>query len=125
MTVNKTEDSDATKNAFEISGEFPTQLPSRQKVLLLYIDNANAYAVMMYVCAGNMIERIQVICNNQQDLQDWVDHLHRQTKRTSTSSLKAQNVPCHTVRNTYTTSQEFAISTISKKILLFIWSKIQ
>ncbi len=86
--------------------------------------------VMMYVCAGNMIERIQVICNNQQDLQDWVDHLHRQTKRTSTSSLKAQNVPCHTVRNTYTTSQEFAISTICKKIILlnkaaFIWSKIQ
>uniref|UniRef100_A0A671PV17 Rho guanine nucleotide exchange factor 7-like n=1 Tax=Sinocyclocheilus anshuiensis TaxID=1608454 RepID=A0A671PV17_9TELE len=28
MTVNKIEDSDTTKNAFEISGEFPTQLPS-------------------------------------------------------------------------------------------------
>uniref|UniRef100_A0A8C1WA58 Osteoclast-stimulating factor 1 n=1 Tax=Cyprinus carpio TaxID=7962 RepID=A0A8C1WA58_CYPCA len=40
--------------------------------------------------------RIQVICNNQQDLQDWVDHLHRQTKRTSTSNLKPQSVPCHT-----------------------------
>uniref|UniRef100_A0A672PF46 Rho guanine nucleotide exchange factor 7-like n=1 Tax=Sinocyclocheilus grahami TaxID=75366 RepID=A0A672PF46_SINGR len=53
MTVNKIEDSDTTKIAFEIS--------------------------------GNMIERIQVICNNQQDLHDWVDHLHRQTKRTSTS----------------------------------------
>uniref|UniRef100_A0A8C1CZZ3 Rho guanine nucleotide exchange factor (GEF) 7b n=1 Tax=Cyprinus carpio carpio TaxID=630221 RepID=A0A8C1CZZ3_CYPCA len=49
------------------------------------------------VCAGNMIERIQVICNNQQDLQDWVDHLHRQTKRTSTSNLKPQSVPCHTL----------------------------
>uniref|UniRef100_A0A8C1NXF4 Rho guanine nucleotide exchange factor 7-like n=1 Tax=Cyprinus carpio TaxID=7962 RepID=A0A8C1NXF4_CYPCA len=36
--------------------------------------------------------RIQVICNNQQDLQDWVDHLHRQTKRTSTSNLKPQSV---------------------------------
>ncbi|KAI2668244.1 Rho guanine nucleotide exchange factor 7 [Labeo rohita] len=69
MAVNKIEDSDTTKNAFEIS--------------------------------GNMIERIQVICNNQQDLHDWVDHLHRQTKRTSTSSLKPQNVPCHTVRNTH------------------------
>uniref|UniRef100_A0A673LVC9 Rho guanine nucleotide exchange factor 7-like n=1 Tax=Sinocyclocheilus rhinocerous TaxID=307959 RepID=A0A673LVC9_9TELE len=65
MTVNKIEDSDTTKNAFEIS--------------------------------GNMIERIQVICNNQQDLQDWVDHLHRQTKRISTSNLKPQNVPCHTL----------------------------
>uniref|UniRef100_A0A672PM58 Rho guanine nucleotide exchange factor 7-like n=1 Tax=Sinocyclocheilus grahami TaxID=75366 RepID=A0A672PM58_SINGR len=39
MTVNKIEDSDTTKIAFEIS--------------------------------GNMIERIQVICNNQQDLHDW------------------------------------------------------
>uniref|UniRef100_A0A672PF19 Rho guanine nucleotide exchange factor 7-like n=1 Tax=Sinocyclocheilus grahami TaxID=75366 RepID=A0A672PF19_SINGR len=65
MTVNKIEDSDTTKIAFEIS--------------------------------GNMIERIQVICNNQQDLHDWVDHLHRQTKRTSTSNLKPQNVPCHTL----------------------------
>uniref|UniRef100_A0A9J7X5P2 Rho guanine nucleotide exchange factor (GEF) 7b n=2 Tax=Cyprinus carpio carpio TaxID=630221 RepID=A0A9J7X5P2_CYPCA len=68
MSVNKIEDSDTTKNAFEIS--------------------------------GHMIERIQVICNNQQDLYDWVDHLQRQTKRTSTSNLKPQNVPCHTVRNT-------------------------
>ncbi|XP_016327105.1 rho guanine nucleotide exchange factor 7-like isoform X1 [Sinocyclocheilus anshuiensis] len=65
MTVNKIEDSDTTKNAFEISGD--------------------------------MIEWIQVICNNQQDLQDWVDHLHRQTKRISTSNLKPQNVPCHTL----------------------------
>ncbi|XP_059408670.1 rho guanine nucleotide exchange factor 7-like isoform X1 [Carassius carassius] len=65
MSVNKIEDSDTTKNAFEIS--------------------------------GNMIERIQVICNNQQDLHDWVDHLIRQTKRTSTSNLKPQNVSCHTL----------------------------
>uniref|UniRef100_A0A8C1UGH9 Rho guanine nucleotide exchange factor (GEF) 7b n=1 Tax=Cyprinus carpio TaxID=7962 RepID=A0A8C1UGH9_CYPCA len=53
--------------------------------------------LMMCVCAGHMIERIQVICNNQQDLYDWVDHLQRQTKRTSTSNLKPQNVPCHTL----------------------------
>uniref|UniRef100_A0A671NBR0 Rho guanine nucleotide exchange factor 7-like n=1 Tax=Sinocyclocheilus anshuiensis TaxID=1608454 RepID=A0A671NBR0_9TELE len=55
MNVNKIEDRDTTKNAFEIS--------------------------------GNMIERIQVICNNQQDLHDWVDHLHRQTKRTSAAFI--------------------------------------
>uniref|UniRef100_A0A671PPK3 Rho guanine nucleotide exchange factor 7-like n=1 Tax=Sinocyclocheilus anshuiensis TaxID=1608454 RepID=A0A671PPK3_9TELE len=79
MTVNKIEDSDTTKNAFEISGEFPTQLPSCQMLLLLDIENT------------------YVICNNQQDLQDWVDHLHRQTKRISTSNLKPQNVPCHTL----------------------------
>uniref|UniRef100_A0A8C1RA25 Rho guanine nucleotide exchange factor 7-like n=1 Tax=Cyprinus carpio TaxID=7962 RepID=A0A8C1RA25_CYPCA len=63
MTLNKIEDSDTTKNAFEIS--------------------------------GNMIERIQVICNNQQDLQDWVDHLHRQTKRTSTTHLLPVQLPSH------------------------------
>ncbi|XP_035250108.1 rho guanine nucleotide exchange factor 7-like isoform X1 [Anguilla anguilla] len=49
--------------------------------------------------SGPMIERIQVACHNQQDLQDWVDHLHRQTKRTSlaTSAAKPQSVPCHTL----------------------------
>ncbi|TRY92631.1 hypothetical protein DNTS_007689, partial [Danionella cerebrum] len=65
MSVVKIEDSNNTKNAFEIS--------------------------------GSMIERISVLCNNQQDLQEWVDHLHRQTKRVSTSSLKPQSVPCHTL----------------------------
>uniref|UniRef100_A0A8B9LVS6 Rho guanine nucleotide exchange factor (GEF) 7b n=1 Tax=Astyanax mexicanus TaxID=7994 RepID=A0A8B9LVS6_ASTMX len=45
--------------------------------------------------SGTMIDRIQVICNNQQDLLEWVEHLTRQTKRTSscTSSLKPQSVP--------------------------------
>ncbi|XP_061081836.1 rho guanine nucleotide exchange factor 7-like isoform X2 [Conger conger] len=49
--------------------------------------------------SGPMIERIQVACHNQQDLQDWVDHLHRQTKRTSLamSAAKPQSVPCHTL----------------------------
>ncbi|XP_051559388.1 rho guanine nucleotide exchange factor 7b isoform X3 [Myxocyprinus asiaticus] len=65
MAVNKIEDNDSTKNAFEIS--------------------------------GNMIERIQVICYNQRDLQEWMDNLNRQTKRTSTSNMKPQNTPCHTL----------------------------
>ncbi|KAG7467198.1 hypothetical protein MATL_G00150880 [Megalops atlanticus] len=49
--------------------------------------------------SGSMIERIQVVCNTQQDLQDWLDHLQRQTKRTSlaTSTMKPQSVPCHTL----------------------------
>lgn len=54
--------------------------------------------MLVCVCVssvGSMIDRIQVICNNPQDLQEWVEHLHRLIKRTSTSisSLK----PCHTV----------------------------
>uniref|UniRef100_A0A667ZZ83 Rho guanine nucleotide exchange factor (GEF) 7a n=1 Tax=Myripristis murdjan TaxID=586833 RepID=A0A667ZZ83_9TELE len=32
---------------------------------------------------GTMFERLQVVCNNQQDLQDWVEHLTRQTKHTA------------------------------------------
>uniref|UniRef100_A0A4W4GT29 Rho guanine nucleotide exchange factor (GEF) 7b n=1 Tax=Electrophorus electricus TaxID=8005 RepID=A0A4W4GT29_ELEEL len=59
-------------------------------------DTRNAFEIS----AGRpMIDRIQVICNNQQDLQEWVEHLHRHTKRTSTSmsSLKPQSVPCHTL----------------------------
>ncbi|KAG9348663.1 hypothetical protein JZ751_028980 [Albula glossodonta] len=49
--------------------------------------------------SGTMIDRIQVICNNQQDLQDWVDHLLRQTKQTTLAapSMKPQSVPCHTL----------------------------
>ncbi|KAJ8252753.1 hypothetical protein GJAV_G00205190 [Gymnothorax javanicus] len=49
--------------------------------------------------SGPMIERIQVACHNQQDLQDWLDHLHRQTKRTSLAmpAAKPQSVPCHTL----------------------------
>ncbi|XP_076838647.1 rho guanine nucleotide exchange factor 7b isoform X2 [Brachyhypopomus gauderio] len=57
-------------------------------------DTRNAFEI-----SGSMIERIQVICNNQQDLQEWVEHLHRHTKRisTSTPSIKPQSVPCHTL----------------------------
>ncbi|XP_036419313.1 rho guanine nucleotide exchange factor 7b isoform X1 [Colossoma macropomum] len=55
-------------------------------------DTRNAFEI-----SGSMIDRIQVICNNQEDLHEWVEHLHRQTKRTSTSSSKPQSVPCHTL----------------------------
>uniref|UniRef100_A0A8C1L1D6 Rho guanine nucleotide exchange factor (GEF) 7a n=1 Tax=Cyprinus carpio TaxID=7962 RepID=A0A8C1L1D6_CYPCA len=30
--------------------------------------------------SGSMFERLQVICYNKQDLQDWLEHLNRQTK---------------------------------------------
>lgn len=49
--------------------------------------------------AGNMIERILVSCNNQQDLHEWVDHLQKQTKYTTigTPTIKPHSVPCHTL----------------------------
>ncbi|XP_059895557.1 rho guanine nucleotide exchange factor 7a isoform X1 [Gadus macrocephalus] len=49
--------------------------------------------------SGTMFERIQVACNNQQDLQDWVGHLTRQTKHTAATgpSHKPLNMPCHTL----------------------------
>ncbi|XP_018103764.1 rho guanine nucleotide exchange factor 7 S homeolog isoform X7 [Xenopus laevis] len=57
-------------------------------------NHKNAYEI-----AGNMIERIIVSCNNQQDLQEWVDHLHKQTKFTSltTPTIKPHSVPSHTL----------------------------
>ncbi|KAM4794644.1 rho guanine nucleotide exchange factor 7 isoform 2-T2 [Rhinophrynus dorsalis] len=57
-------------------------------------NQKNAYEI-----SGNMIERIIVSCNNQQDLQEWVDHLHRQTKFTSlvNPTIKPHSVPCHTL----------------------------
>ncbi|XP_058236461.1 rho guanine nucleotide exchange factor 7b isoform X2 [Hemibagrus wyckioides] len=51
-------------------------------------ETRNAFEI-----SGSIIDRMNVICNNPQDLQEWVEHLHRQTKRTSISSLK----PCHTL----------------------------
>ncbi|KAK0141405.1 Rho guanine nucleotide exchange factor 7 [Merluccius polli] len=49
--------------------------------------------------SGTMFERIQVVCNHQQDLQDWLEHLTRQTKHTAATapSHKPLTVPCHTL----------------------------
>lgn len=49
--------------------------------------------------AGGMIDRIQVTCSSQQDRQEWLDHLQRQTKLISivTPSARPSPVPCHTV----------------------------
>ncbi|RXN01875.1 Rho guanine nucleotide exchange factor 7 [Acipenser ruthenus] len=57
-------------------------------------SNKNAFEI-----SGNMIERIVVTCNNPEDLHDWVDHLHRQTKFTSIGAptIKPLSVPCHTL----------------------------
>lgn len=48
---------------------------------------------------GSMIERILVSCSSQQDLNEWVEHLQKQTKVTSlgTPSVKPHSVPSHTV----------------------------
>ncbi|KAM6985874.1 rho guanine nucleotide exchange factor 7a [Aplochiton taeniatus] len=56
--------------------------------------NKNAFEL-----SGSQSERIQVSCNNQQDLQDWLEHLTRQTRHTtaSASSHKPLTVPCHTL----------------------------
>nr|XP_033803901.1 rho guanine nucleotide exchange factor 7 isoform X6 [Geotrypetes seraphini] len=49
--------------------------------------------------AGNMIERILVSCNNQQDLHEWVDHLQKQTRVTTIGNpaIKPHSMPCHTL----------------------------
>lgn len=54
---------------------------------------------------GNMIERILVSCNNQQDLHEWVDHLQKQTKVTTVGNptIKPHSVPSHTVRKSFWT----------------------
>ncbi|XP_067373415.1 rho guanine nucleotide exchange factor 7a isoform X7 [Channa argus] len=49
--------------------------------------------------SGTMFDRLQVVCTNQQDLQDWVEHLTRQIKHTTATapSHKPLTVPCHTL----------------------------
>uniref|UniRef100_A0AAR2J398 Rho guanine nucleotide exchange factor (GEF) 7a n=1 Tax=Pygocentrus nattereri TaxID=42514 RepID=A0AAR2J398_PYGNA len=49
--------------------------------------------------SGSMFERLQVVCFNKQDQQDWLEHLNRQTKHTTMTapSMKPLTVPCHTL----------------------------
>ncbi|XP_036838547.1 rho guanine nucleotide exchange factor 7 isoform X3 [Oncorhynchus mykiss] len=54
--------------------------------------------------SGSTCERMQVVCNNQQDLQEWVEHLSRHTQIRNAPSVimttptaKPQSVPCHTL----------------------------
>uniref|UniRef100_A0A8K9XGB9 Rho guanine nucleotide exchange factor 7 n=1 Tax=Oncorhynchus mykiss TaxID=8022 RepID=A0A8K9XGB9_ONCMY len=47
--------------------------------------------------SGRLFECLQVVCNSQQDLQDWVDHLTRQTRQATAPSHKPLTVPCHTL----------------------------
>ncbi|XP_062861415.1 rho guanine nucleotide exchange factor 7a isoform X1 [Trichomycterus rosablanca] len=49
--------------------------------------------------SGCMFERLQVVCFNKQDQQDWLEHLNRQTKHTTMTapSMKPLTVPCHTL----------------------------
>uniref|UniRef100_A0A8C1AKA1 Rho guanine nucleotide exchange factor (GEF) 7a n=1 Tax=Cyprinus carpio carpio TaxID=630221 RepID=A0A8C1AKA1_CYPCA len=73
MTVTPLEDCESHKNAFELSG--------KDKL------------------TRSMFERLQVICYNKQDLQDWLEHLNRQTKHNTMAapSMKPLTVPCHTL----------------------------
>uniref|UniRef100_A0A3Q3ERJ4 Osteoclast-stimulating factor 1 n=1 Tax=Labrus bergylta TaxID=56723 RepID=A0A3Q3ERJ4_9LABR len=68
ILISRIEDGDNLKNAFEISG------------------------------AGGQCERMQVACNNQHDLQDWLDLLtkHTHTPAVHTHPHKPQSV-CHTL----------------------------
>uniref|UniRef100_A0AAR2KNN1 Rho guanine nucleotide exchange factor (GEF) 7a n=1 Tax=Pygocentrus nattereri TaxID=42514 RepID=A0AAR2KNN1_PYGNA len=38
---------------------------------------------VLFILAGSMFERLQVVCFNKQDQQDWLEHLNRQTKHTT------------------------------------------
>jgi len=73
-------------------------------------DGLSCSCVVSYVFChlGNMIERILVSCNNQQDLHEWVDHLQKQTKVTTVGNptIKPHSVPSHTVRASFTLSEQ-------------------
>uniref|UniRef100_A0A671P8B0 Rho guanine nucleotide exchange factor 7-like n=1 Tax=Sinocyclocheilus anshuiensis TaxID=1608454 RepID=A0A671P8B0_9TELE len=43
--------------------------------------------------SGSMFERLQVICFNKQDLQDWLEHLNRQTNRGLTVAPAYHTLP--------------------------------
>uniref|UniRef100_A0A8C1TEX7 Rho guanine nucleotide exchange factor (GEF) 7a n=1 Tax=Cyprinus carpio TaxID=7962 RepID=A0A8C1TEX7_CYPCA len=71
-------------------------------VLLILSPNSSHFIHLLCVCVhpiGSMFERLQVICYNKQDLQDWLEHLNRQTKHNTMAapSMKPLTVPCHTL----------------------------
>ncbi|XP_070937122.1 rho guanine nucleotide exchange factor 7 isoform X6 [Macaca nemestrina] len=96
MTITKLEDSENHRNAFEISGDrhklCECRVSGRRGSLSPRADSC------LHISEGSMIERILVSCNNQQDLQEWVDHLQKQTKVTSVGNptIKPHSVPSHT-----------------------------
>ncbi|XP_030777854.1 rho guanine nucleotide exchange factor 7 isoform X1 [Rhinopithecus roxellana] len=97
MTITKLEDSENHRNAFEISGDrhklCECRVSGRRGSLSPRADSC------LHISEGSMIERILVSCNNQQDLQEWVDHLQKQTKVTSLGNptVKPHSVPSHTL----------------------------
>ncbi|XP_054303116.2 rho guanine nucleotide exchange factor 7 isoform X9 [Pongo pygmaeus] len=97
MTITKLEDSENHRNAFEISGDrhklCECCVSGRRGSLSPRADSC------LRISEGSMIERILVSCNNQQDLQEWVDHLQKQTKVTSVGNptIKPHSVPSHTL----------------------------
>ncbi|XP_021785482.1 rho guanine nucleotide exchange factor 7 isoform X7 [Papio anubis] len=97
MTITKLEDSENHRNAFEISGDrhklCECRVSGRRGSLSPRADSC------LHISEGSMIERILVSCNNQQDLQEWVDHLQKQTKVTSMGNptIKPHSVPSHTL----------------------------
>ncbi|XP_072115010.1 rho guanine nucleotide exchange factor 7-like isoform X6 [Mobula birostris] len=55
-------------------------------------ENKNSFEI-----TGSMIERILVSCSNYQDMQEWADHLQKQTKAPSVGVVRQQSMPCHTL----------------------------
>lgn len=128
MLISRIEDGEILRNAFEISGVFYIQAtvvfifwgPSFYIIYIyIYISAflkdmernlvlkgcslfTFLWASQLFLidcCAGSHNERMQVACNTQQDLQDWLDLLtkHTHTPAPHTPSYKHQSV-CHTVR---------------------------
>lgn len=102
MTVTKLEDCEAHRNAFELNGKGTFYKQDVDSFLWIFINTLNN---TVPVPAGTMFDRLLVICTNQQDLQDWVEHLTRQIKHTAATapSHKPLTVPCHTVRTQWLT----------------------
>uniref|UniRef100_A0A8C1TJ02 Rho guanine nucleotide exchange factor (GEF) 7a n=1 Tax=Cyprinus carpio TaxID=7962 RepID=A0A8C1TJ02_CYPCA len=70
--------------------------------------------------SGSMFERLQVICYNKQDLQDWLEHLNRQTKHNTMAapSMKPLTVPCHTVSHLFHTLRPKYTSVFTQTIFV-------
>ncbi|XP_060040190.1 rho guanine nucleotide exchange factor 7 isoform X2 [Erinaceus europaeus] len=85
-----------TMSGFIYQGKLPTTGMTVTK-----LDDSESHRNAFEI-SGSMIERILVSCGSQQDLQEWVGHLQRQTKATAPANPanpagKPHSVPSHTL----------------------------
>ena len=108
IDVVATEETDDTRNAFEISGNF-INITDKYELL--------EWMISIYFCynSGPMIESIVVLCSNKEDRQQWIEHLTQD----QTSSLVRSPTMSHVSRSKqpFTRLSKYYARLVRKKVI--------